>query len=411
MLDVIRAVHHAHQRGVLHRDLKPSNVLVDSQGTRYVTDFGLAKRLADANVSITESGQVLGTPKYMPPEQAAGRKDLTVVADVYSLGVILYERLTGQTPFTGDNALTLIRQSISSRCRHASARRRKSSSITWAICMAGDSSTTGRSCGSPASTASNWISPRPRSDPIRENRSSGCSKSSTGRNKLTKPIAAWRELLPNLLFGLRNKMTASSATLATDAAVLARATGFRLACMWLRERGKINSLESMGKRRVSIVADAGAINSGGEQTTNANAGPFCQAILLCDDVMYDEGTKKTTIIGIFDTFCLPSLPGLTPPFKLFLLLVDAVGQYVLTAEIRDPAERVVLFRSPDGVEFGAPGQRSKGEIGLPISPLHFDRPGAFELVVFADRNEIGQAQFLVQESNGGLYVQDHRDSL
>jgi predicted Ser/Thr protein kinase len=110
MLDVIRAVHHAHQRGVLHRDLKPSNVLVDSQGTRYVTDFGLAKRLADANVSFTESGQVLGTPKYMPPEQAAGRKDLTVVADVYSLGVILYERLTGQTPFTGDNALTLIRQ-------------------------------------------------------------------------------------------------------------------------------------------------------------------------------------------------------------------------------------------------------------------------------------------------------------
>jgi eukaryotic-like serine/threonine-protein kinase len=110
MLAVIRAVHHAHQRGVLHRDLKPSNVLVDSQGTRYVTDFGLAKRLADADRSFTEPGQVLGTPRYMAPEQAAGRKDLTVVADVYSLGVILYERLTGQTPFTGDNALTLLRQ-------------------------------------------------------------------------------------------------------------------------------------------------------------------------------------------------------------------------------------------------------------------------------------------------------------
>jgi serine/threonine protein kinase len=110
MLDVIRAVHHAHQRGVLHRDLKPSNILIDSQGTRYVTDFGLAKRLADTDVSLTESGQVLGTPKYMPPEQAAGRKDLTVAADIYSLGVILYERLTGQTPFTGDNALTLLRQ-------------------------------------------------------------------------------------------------------------------------------------------------------------------------------------------------------------------------------------------------------------------------------------------------------------
>jgi hypothetical protein len=110
LVAVARAVHHAHQHGVLHRDLKPSNVLVDSSGTRYVTDLGLAKRLADADASFTETGQVLGTPKYMAPEQAAGRKDLTVAAAVYSLGVVLYERLTGQTPFTGDNALTLLRQ-------------------------------------------------------------------------------------------------------------------------------------------------------------------------------------------------------------------------------------------------------------------------------------------------------------
>jgi eukaryotic-like serine/threonine-protein kinase len=109
-IGMIRAVHHAHLRGVLHRDLKPSNVLVNSQGTRLVADFGLAKRMAAGDGSFTETGQVLGTPKYMAPEQAAGRKDLTVSADVYSLGVILYERLTGQTPFTGDNALTLSRR-------------------------------------------------------------------------------------------------------------------------------------------------------------------------------------------------------------------------------------------------------------------------------------------------------------
>ena len=94
LVEVVRAVHYAHQHGVLHRDLKPSNVLVDPQGTRFVTDFGLAKRLGETtgDHSLTEPGQVMGTPKYMAPEQAAGRKDLTVAADVVQPpGVILYE--------------------------------------------------------------------------------------------------------------------------------------------------------------------------------------------------------------------------------------------------------------------------------------------------------------------------------
>src|SRR5262245_27640481 len=106
---VARAVYHAHQHGILHRDLKPSNILVDAAGTPLVADFGLAKRV-DADRSLTESGALVGTPRYMAPEQAAGRKDLTVAADVYSLGVVLYERLTGQTPFTGETALEILRQ-------------------------------------------------------------------------------------------------------------------------------------------------------------------------------------------------------------------------------------------------------------------------------------------------------------
>jgi WD40 repeat protein len=110
LVSVIRAVHHAHQRGVIHRDLKPSNILVDVEGRRLVTDFGLAKLLTTGDRSITETGQVLGTPKYMAPEQAASSKDLTVAADVYSLGVILYERLTDRTPFIGDDALILLHQ-------------------------------------------------------------------------------------------------------------------------------------------------------------------------------------------------------------------------------------------------------------------------------------------------------------
>ena len=77
LLDVARAVHFAHQRGILHRDLKPSNVLIDSAGVAFVTDFGLAKRVG-AETSLTETGQTIGTPRYMAPEQAASRKDLTV---------------------------------------------------------------------------------------------------------------------------------------------------------------------------------------------------------------------------------------------------------------------------------------------------------------------------------------------
>ena len=106
---VAGAVHHAHRRGVLHRDLKPSNILVDAAGTPFVADFGLAKRV-DADRSLTESGALVGTPRYMAPEQAAARKDLTVAVDVYSLGVVLYERLTGRTPFLGDNVLEILRQ-------------------------------------------------------------------------------------------------------------------------------------------------------------------------------------------------------------------------------------------------------------------------------------------------------------
>ncbi len=108
-----RAVHHAHQRGVLHRDLKPSNILLDGDEPR-IADFGLAK-IRESDAGLTRTDSLLGSPNYMPPEQACGPAHLvTTAADVYSLGAILYEMACGGPPFAAPTAVETLRRVVDS---------------------------------------------------------------------------------------------------------------------------------------------------------------------------------------------------------------------------------------------------------------------------------------------------------
>jgi serine/threonine protein kinase len=130
MMKIARGVQAAHESGIVHRDLKPHNVLLDppppgappgTWGEPKVTDFGLAKRGGASD--LTQTGAVMGTPAYMAPEQARGEsKNVGPVADVYALGIILYECLTGTVPFTGDDVWSVIRQVMSTEPEAVSRR-------------------------------------------------------------------------------------------------------------------------------------------------------------------------------------------------------------------------------------------------------------------------------------------------
>jgi WD40 repeat protein/predicted Ser/Thr protein kinase len=112
LVQIARAVEHAHQRGILHRDLKPTNILLDEAGQPHLTDFGLAKAI-EQDSELTHTQAVLGTPAYMSPEQAAGRtREITTATDVYGLGAMLYELLAGRPPFRAENTPALLRKIV-----------------------------------------------------------------------------------------------------------------------------------------------------------------------------------------------------------------------------------------------------------------------------------------------------------
>ena len=132
---VARTVHYAHEHGILHRDIKPGNILLDQKGEPHLTDFGLA-RLVETESTVTRTKEVLGTPSYMAPEQAVGEtRKLTSATDVYGLGAVLYQLLTGQPPFAGGTTYETVKLLLETEPRQPRLLNPKIDRDLSAICL------------------------------------------------------------------------------------------------------------------------------------------------------------------------------------------------------------------------------------------------------------------------------------
>src|SRR5438477_3911559 len=164
MAKVARATEYAHSRGILHRDLKPGNILLDDRGEVLVSDFGLAKAV-EGNSDLTKSLTTCGTPGYLAPEQAEGVPiKLTPAADVYSLGAILFDLLTGRPPFVGENALAVIRQTAETpapKLRSLARSYDRDLETICARCLERDPKARYQSAGALATDLERWLDGRP----------------------------------------------------------------------------------------------------------------------------------------------------------------------------------------------------------------------------------------------------------
>ena len=110
MIDVVRGMEEAEKYNIIHRDLKPDNIMLTKDGQAKITDLGLAKEIGDTGNSITREGLTIGSSEYISPEQAMNAKHADIRADIYSLGVSMFQLLTGKLPFTGNSAFDVIKQ-------------------------------------------------------------------------------------------------------------------------------------------------------------------------------------------------------------------------------------------------------------------------------------------------------------
>jgi hypothetical protein len=187
LAQVARAVHFAHQRGLLHRDLKPANILIDRNGTPLISDFGLARRM-EGESGLTSLGAIVGTPGYMAPEQARAEKQLTTAADVWALGAMLYECLTGRPPFQANNPVETLQQVIGSdppQPRALNPRADRDLGVIALKCLRKDPAQRYETAGALADDLERWL----RGEPIRA-RSVGLLERSWRRARRTPALTA-----------------------------------------------------------------------------------------------------------------------------------------------------------------------------------------------------------------------------
>jgi serine/threonine protein kinase len=246
---IARAVHYAHERGVLHRDLKPANVVLDSGDEPRVCDFGLAK-LLDSDVELTQTGQFVGTPAYMAPEQAVSRSEgITGAADVWALGVLLYQLLTGRRPFTSKQRDVLLLQIRTSTPPDPSSVRPGVNRTLEAIvlkCLAKDPGQRYASAGLLADDLSHWL----QGEPTRERQPSLPRRwwwHATRHPWRSAFIALVTVLLVALAGGMVRQMVREPAPVEPAPLVLIDDHGARLPLQWI-----------FGSNNVRTVSDPGA---------------------------------------------------------------------------------------------------------------------------------------------------------
>ena len=305
MAQVARAVHYAHQRGVLHRDLKPSNILVDAAGQPFVTDFGLAKYLAE-NSDLTLSGAIMGSANYMAPEQAGGQAgNLTTAVDVFSLGGVLYFLLTGRAPFAGKTPLETVRNLLEQAPLRPSALNPRVDRDLETICL---------TCL--------------RKDPDRRYASAEALAEDLDRWHRGEPIHARPVSPPERLFKWARRRPAIAVLLAlTTLAILSGITGMswawrravRAEALVLEElrdsylaQARANRLSGQAGRRydsLAILAKAAAIRPSGELRDEALACLACSDLRLIRTNSFPaKGVSACVPDDVFERYAL-DLPG------------------------------------------------------------------------------------------------------